>query len=101
MGKHKLSYLLTYLFTYLLIEFCCCNMPVIFYPCDHFRQNVAINLNLSFVIAVIHRHLSFVLEFKFEGFTADTCRSLVALKDVSFKTRSATFCGPLISRSTT
>jgi len=29
--------------------------------------------------------LSFVSEFKFDGFSADTCRSLVAMKDVSFK----------------
>jgi len=26
------------------------------------------------------------LEFKFDGFTADTCRSLVAMRDVSIQT---------------
>ena len=34
-------------------------------------------------------HLSLVSEFKFDGFSAPTCRSLVAMKDVSFETLSA------------
>ena len=48
--------------------------------------------NNSPLLSITRRCLSFVSEFKFDGFSADTCRSLVAMKDVSFKTWSAALC---------
>ena len=46
--------------------------------------NLIITISNSTLLSDTHRYLSFVSEFKFDGFSADTCRSLVAMKDVSF-----------------
>jgi len=51
---------------------------------------IFVNSTIFFVDVVVvsltisNLSLLFISEFKFDGFSADTCRSLVATKDVSF-----------------
>jgi len=56
------------------IRFYCCKLSYIIY----------LTLYLLLLVTVISAYMLFVAEFKFDGFSVDTCKSLLAMKDVSF-----------------